>query len=174
MTLWFTADLHFDHANIIKLCNRPFKDVNDMNEGLITNWNELVDEDDTVYVLGDFVIGKNFSYFSGRLKGNKVFILGSHDRIPASYGAVELKILHHLPGLDKKMSITLCHYPMRSWENSHYGTWHLYGHHHGLLPPHGLSFDVGVDCSGYKPVSLERVAKLMSTLKPIVDFSKRE
>ena len=68
------------------------------------------------------------------------------------------------------ISITLCHYAMRSWERSHYATWHLYGHHHGKLPPYGLSFDVGVDCWNFYPVSLDQVKEKMATLKPIVDF----
>jgi calcineurin-like phosphoesterase family protein len=70
--------------------------------------------------------------------------------------------------------ITLCHYSMRSWEMSHYASWHLYGHHHGTLEPYGLSFDVGVDCWNYYPISLEQVAEKMATLKPIVDFRNKE
>jgi calcineurin-like phosphoesterase family protein len=61
---------------------------------------------------------------------------------------------------------------MRSWPNSHYASWHLYGHHHGKLPPYGLSFDVGVDCWDFAPVSLGQVEEKMKTLKPIVDYRK--
>lgn len=35
---FFTSDTHFNHANIIRFCNRPFKDVNQMNEVLIENY----------------------------------------------------------------------------------------------------------------------------------------
>jgi calcineurin-like phosphoesterase family protein len=61
---------------------------------------------------------------------------------------------------------------MRSWDKSHYASWCLFGHHHGLLEPYGLSFDVGVDCWNFFPVSLEQIDKKMSTLKPIVVFRK--
>jgi calcineurin-like phosphoesterase family protein len=44
----------------------------------------------------------------------------------------------------------------------HHGAWHLYGHSHGALPPYGKSFDVGVDCWNYKPVSFEQVQEKMN------------
>jgi calcineurin-like phosphoesterase family protein len=171
--IWFTADQHFGHARIIELSHRPFLDVNEMNETLINNWNYLVLPTDEIWVLGDFAF-KQFRKFDARLSGIKHYIKGSHDDIPAEFKAVRMEVLRHLPlpGLDKDFSLTLCHYAMRSWDKSHYGTWHLYGHHHGMLPPYGLSFDVGVDSWGYAPVSLEQVAEKMATLKPIVDFSK--
>ena len=53
MTLWFTADLHFGHANIINYSGRPYADVAVMNRALIDRWNAAVHPDDTVWVLGD-------------------------------------------------------------------------------------------------------------------------
>ena len=57
--IYFTSDLHFNHANIIMLCNRPFQSVEEMNRVLIENWNNAVNKNDDVYVLGDFIMGKN-------------------------------------------------------------------------------------------------------------------
>ena len=45
--IYFTADTHFDHANIIRFCNRPFATVEEMNETLIANWNRKVHGNDT-------------------------------------------------------------------------------------------------------------------------------
>ena len=53
--LFFTSDLHFHHANILEYCHRPFKDVEDMNEQLIYNWNNVVPEDGNVFMAGDFI-----------------------------------------------------------------------------------------------------------------------
>ena len=49
VSVWFVSDTHFDHENIIKYCNRPFADVNEMNETLIKNWNNVVKPNDIVF-----------------------------------------------------------------------------------------------------------------------------
>jgi calcineurin-like phosphoesterase family protein len=73
--IWFTADQHFGHNNIIRLSKRPFENIEDMNDVLIYNWNELVGEKDEIWVLGDFAF-KHFVEFDGYLKGNKHYIKG--------------------------------------------------------------------------------------------------
>ena len=55
--LFFTSDTHFNHTNILQYCNRPFKIVDQMNETIITNWNNVVEPDDIVFHLGDFCLG---------------------------------------------------------------------------------------------------------------------
>ena len=171
MTIWFTADLHLGHTNIIKYCNRPFSSVDEMDEELITRWNECINPTDIVYHLGDFCFGNPGKYFK-RLNGRITFIFGSHDRETAFPIRIrEISPLKDEYGNDRK--IVMCHYAMRSWPHSHYASWHLFGHHHGKLEPYGLSFDVGVDCWDYNPVSLEEVADKMKTLAPIVDFRRK-
>jgi calcineurin-like phosphoesterase family protein len=168
--LFFTADEHFDHSNIIQLSNRPFSSVEEMNEKLISNWNEVVTAKDTGYIIGDFAF-KNPEKHLARLNGKIIRIKGSHDN-----DIREPYMLSIYPGLRDEYgnprTITLCHYSMRSWDRSHYASWHLFGHHHGKLEPYGLSFDVGVDTNNFYPYSLEDVVRKMSTLKPIVDFRK--
>jgi len=80
---WFTSDTHFGHRNIIRYCDRPFTDVNHMNEVLIRNWNERVAPDDTVYHLGDVALGpwEEWNGILTRLNGLKVLVIGNHDRI---------------------------------------------------------------------------------------------
>ena len=60
--------------------------------------------------------------------------------------------------------ITLCHYPMISWNKSHFGSWQLYGHHHNnrvaeMFP--GKRCNVGVDNWGFKPVSFDQIKEYM-------------
>ena len=80
--IFLIGDLHFGHRNIIKYCNRPFKDVDDMTEQLIKNWNNAVGANDIIYVVGDFALcGKQKIVEIGqRLNGRKRLILGNHDQ----------------------------------------------------------------------------------------------
>lgn len=55
--VFFTSDTHFTHANIIRFCSRPFKNVEEMDETMIANWNRVVGENDIVFHLGDFCMG---------------------------------------------------------------------------------------------------------------------
>lgn len=62
--IFFTSDLHFGHSNIVRMCDRPFATIEEMDEQLIRNWNRKVHKCDTVYILGDFIfrIGKRHFY----------------------------------------------------------------------------------------------------------------
>ena len=81
--IWVTSDTHFNHANIIKYCNRPFSSVEEMNETIIANWNKVVSQGDTVYHLGDFALGDKslIPDFIRRLNGHISFIMGNHDNL---------------------------------------------------------------------------------------------
>lgn len=176
MITWFTADTHLGHANIIKYQNRPFLSKKDMDDSLIANWNVMVDPKDEVYHLGDFCFGDklNAAEYIRRLNGTIKVIWGNHDK-----AIKELKrfwhhnilpegkvyFLHDMADIKVQgQSIVLNHYAMRTWNKSHHGAWHLYGHSHGSLSddPTSLSFDVGVDCHNYRPISFKEVSAIMS------------
>lgn len=76
--IYFTADLHLNHSNIIDYCDRPFHNVYEMNDVLINNWNYRVDKYDTVIHNGDFCFG-NSKKWMDKLNGNIVFLQGNHD-----------------------------------------------------------------------------------------------
>lgn len=176
MTIYFTSDMHLGHKNIIRLSNRPFSSIEEMDEEIIQRFNSRVTDSDTVYDLGDTYF-KNPKYYAGRLNGNIIRIKGSHDHDLKEATSPRMLVISPKDLVDKygdPVTITLCHYSMRSWEKSHYGSWALFGHHHGMLEPYGLSFDVGVDCWNYYPISIDEVAAEMATLKPIVDFREKE
>lgn len=173
--IYFTSDLHLGHKRIIELSHRPYGSVEEMDVDLIARFNSRVGPNDTVYDLGDTYF-RNPKHYAGRLNGNIIRLKGSHDHDLKEGVAPRMLVLEPKDLVDdegNQLSITLCHYAMRSWDRSHYGTWHLYGHHHGRLAPHGLSFDVGVDCWNYYPISLDEVKDIMSTLRPIINYNKK-
>lgn len=168
--IWFTADQHFGHANIIKFCNRPFADIDEMDATLIANWNKVVKPGDTVFHLGDFTLGDQavaHGYFI-QLNGN-IHILSNpwhHDKrwinqYPGMYtrtGDIEILpalVVAEMPhGEGHPHAITLCHYPFAEWDRKHYGAWCLHGHSHGKHKGEGYIFDVGVDNTNYYPINL--------------------
>lgn len=154
--IWFTSDEHFNHANIMKYCNRPFKDVHEMNETIIANANAVVKDDDWVFHLGDFTFQDPMQFLK-LLKGKHYLIKGNHDRKNA-HGFQWVADTHML-NVNQEIRIFMSHYAHRIWPNSHHGSIHLYGHSHGQLPPYGKSFDCGVDGNDYKPYSLYDVLR---------------
>jgi calcineurin-like phosphoesterase family protein len=81
--IYFTADTHFNHSNIINHCGRPFNNVDQMNDKLIQNWNSCINNDDEIYVLGDFMFkgnGTEANNLLKRLNGIKYFIKGNHNQ----------------------------------------------------------------------------------------------
>lgn len=85
---WFSSDLHFDHDNIIKFCNRPFKNSEEMNEALIEKHNARVKPEDHWTCLGDVTLARKtpqierFVKLVQRLNGHKRLIGGNHDHFP--------------------------------------------------------------------------------------------
>lgn len=175
--VFFTADLHFNHANILKYCNRPYSNAHEMNEGLIAKWNAKVTKNDTTYLLGDVAFGNfdNAIELLKRLNGRIILIKGNHDRRYLIQNG-PFDSVHDLRKIEVgSKEIVLCHYPMREWDKFYLGTWMLHGHCHGTLPPHPTlpSFDVGVDCHNFEPISFEEVKQKMEALNyPPPKFSE--
>jgi calcineurin-like phosphoesterase family protein len=162
--IWFTADEHYGHKNIIAYCKRPFKDVSEMDGAIIAKHNEVVKDDDEVWHIGDFTLGDSMAYtnYARRLKGKlHHYIFGSHDKWMESVLGGKDKVPYLRELNIEGIHITLCHYAMRRWPRSHHGSWQLYGHSHGELPPEGRQYDVGVDNNNFYPVSFEKLKKIL-------------
>lgn len=157
---FFTSDTHFNHKKILEYCNRPFKDVDEMNGRMIALWNSKVMPDDEVYHLGDFAFGSRTEAkaIRERLNGKIHLILGNHDD-ETDFGFEWMKPYYELKVGEQ--TIILFHYGMRTWWHDLKGTWHLYGHSHGLLPPYGKSIDVGVDAQHFVPLNMRELEMIM-------------
>lgn len=179
---FFTSDTHFGHANIIRFCNRPFKNVEEMDEALIENWNQVVSDDDTVFHLGDFAFGGSNVWKSiiPRLNGHINLIIGNHDRknlrqgYMSSFGMVVPQLQIEIEG----NPIYLNHYPFLCYGGSYRGVWQLFGHIHSGPNAEGLDisrlktlfptqYDVGVDNNDYAPISYKEV-------KAKIEYQKAE
>jgi len=152
--IYFTADEHYGHTKIIKYCNRPFSSVEEMDEFIITAHNDVVRAGDLVVHVGDFALSKDVGKYMSRLNGERFFIRGSHDRW---MGNMQVPYIW-----ERKIGgqwVVCCHYAMRTWPRSHYGSWQLFGHSHGKLKDHGTrQMDVGVDTNDFRPYSFDDIA----------------
>jgi calcineurin-like phosphoesterase family protein len=187
MTTWFTADLHLGHRNIIDYCGRPFGDAEAMNRALIDGWNDVVAEDDDVWVLGDFALGKlaNSLPLVSELRGRKILLAGNHDRcwfghgrradgwteryLDAGFDELHQGELEYRVG---NTEVLLCHFPYRGDSHDHdrylehrpvdRGSWLLHGHVHERWAQRGRMINVGVDATGFRPISEHEVAAIIA------------
>ncbi len=172
-TIWFTSDHHFGHKNIIKFSNRPFDSMEQMDEEMIKRWNARINPQDRVYHLGDIGLcnASRLKEILDQLNGRIYLIRGNHDSAAEScksrFEWIKDYFKLKIPDLEAEggeRSLILLHYAMRVWDKSHWGSYHLYGHSHGELPDDitSRSFDVGVDCHNFYPISYEEVKQIMN------------
>lgn len=163
--IFFTSDTHFGHENILKFCpeTRRFASVEEMDEMMIEHWNDQVDDQSTVFHLGDFAFRgvDRCAEILQSLQGRIMFVVGNHDsnldrarkkldRIQQDRKVILPPLTEYKLGVDRQR-VVMCHYALRVWNHHARGTWHLFGHSHGSLPGVGKSVDVGVDSTEMIP-----------------------
>lgn len=185
MAIFFTADTHFGHANVITYCSRPFSSCEEMNETLMEAWAKSLRPEDTIYHLGDVVFG---SKEKGRtlleqvkkLPGKKILIPGNHDarHLDALRHvftlAPPLHTIHVPDGKKSRVTCILCHYPLLTWEGVFHGSIQLHGHVHGIFPPTKQQADTGVDAWGFAPVRLETLLQYLAGQPDFVIPDKKD
>lgn len=204
MNTWFTSDQHFGHDKIRIYCKRPFESVAAMDLQMVQNWNDVVAIQDTVWHIGDFTLGnyETFIFYINSLIGRINIVPGGHDykwmgdwasvmtpegwRIPGTVNAYLYPPLHSLQIKrkgERPLPLVMCHYPMMSWDRSHYGSLHLHGHVHNTwkktcslsedtqLPPgekKGCRINMSADVWDFHPVNLDDlldIAGISGTLR---------
>lgn len=128
---WFISDTHFGHANILKYDERPFADLEEMQEEIIKRWNKKVKNGDTVWFLGDFAFTNKKDYIQPilkRLNGIKNIVMGNHDtKSPQFYRDCGFNEAYNHPIILRNFFI-LSHEPMFITQNMPY--FNIYGHVH--------------------------------------------
>lgn len=170
--IFVTADQHLFHKNIIRMKDRPFSSVDDMTEKIVANWNSVVTDTDTVYVLGDF-IGKEMVddnrmlEIGNSLKGHKILLKGNHDK---KYPMSLIFEKVYKPGRIVRLEYSDTEFILNHWfaNLTVVGDFpeklYLHAHKHNKRGYNILNtyyrrpyFDVGVDANNYFPVSLDSI-----------------
>lgn len=187
--IWYTADTHFGHLNVINFCDRPFDDVDHMNSELIRLWNEKVDPDDTVIILGDFAMGKIAETLpiAQQLNGHKVLQLGNHDRPwignrhnagkqvrwNREYHDVGFTLMYNMSfeGMIGDHDVVMSHFPytgdshdedrFEEFRPTDDGKILLHGHVHDGWKVNDRMINVGIDVWDYAPVSEPELVNLL-------------
>ena len=179
---FFVSDTHFNHTNIIKYCNRPFNNIDEMDTTLIKNWNAKVPKDGIVYHLGDFAWG-SINYWEKireQLNGEIILIYGNHDEKYLNNERM-YKLFKEVTPQKKiwidKTCVYMNHYPFLCFGGSYKGldaTWQLFGHVHSnsrskegldhkrLVNCFPTQYDVGVDNNNFTPISFDEVSKIIT------------
>lgn len=166
--IYFTSDTHFGHENVIRFCNRPFACAEEMDEVMVANWNSRVRGNDTVYIIGDmFMHAERPEQILKRLKGKKRLIIGNHD----GGWMKKLDLSKYFESIDKFLetsdgqhAMTMCHYPLLSWNHAR-RTYMVHGHIHNdktpdfwpLIAARDNVLNAGVDVNGFMPVTFDEM-----------------
>ncbi len=177
--VWFTSDTHFGHENIIRFCNRPFKNVDEMDEHIVNQWNSVVKPDDHVFHLGDFCFKSKRVWldYIERLNGKIHLILGNHD----SKMVFNQNLQKHFEEITfqkviniDQYKIYLNHFPFLCFDCYNDHVFQLFGHIHSvpdMTKAKGLDidrmihlfsakqYDVGVDNNNFTPVKWSQILK---------------
>jgi len=165
---FFTADCHFNHKNIMGYENRPFKDVEEMNNRLIFNHNSMVKDEDICYNLGDLYFkggiqagNQHYYEFLKQMNGRIVIVKGNHDGKSNKIIDSIQSCIMYISGI----KILCVHDPINATTNY---PLILCGHVHSAFKiaelqeknKKSLIINVGVDVWSYKPVEWRRIYEL--------------
>ena len=162
--IYFTADLHLGHENIMHLCNRQFNNIEEHDEYILQSINNVCTENDNLYILGDIGYPKDINKlrdYLKRINANVYVVLGNHD---SRYNLMQLKregIIKDVSDFAKVANegklIVCCHYPLKEWVGYYRGSYLAYGHTHGNIKQYDRCMDVGVDNIGYTPIEFNEL-----------------
>lgn len=162
---FFTSDQHFGHNNIIKYCDRPFKNADIMDRELIRRHNAVVERNDEIFMIGDFSLksSMHMEYLRKiikKLKGIKHLILGNHDSLkPFNYIDIGFTSIHTSLEIE---GFVLNHDPAVSCINRN--KIFICGHVHNLFKTEKNVINVSVEIWEYTPVSLEEIKAITNNL----------
>lgn len=189
-TTWFSSDIHFGHKNIIEFCNRPWETVDEMNEGIIENFNRFISPEDTLILVGDLCMGRKDDTIPllGRINGTKIVVPGNHDPMHPAHEKRDWKRNEWIDRYTSEAGVVigptmtetvvggdwvvLCHFPytgdsgdeerFTEYRPLDLGRWLIHGHVHDAWQVNGRQINVGVDVWSYNPVHIDTIREIIS------------
>lgn len=166
---YFISDTHFGHKKVIGYCNRPFKTVQEMNDGMVEIWNNRITDADRVFVVGDVFLmdPKDATPIIKSLNGYKILVAGNHDRsektmLACGFDEYHKEYNYELDGFGPGL---IKHYPLPDTVIADRGyNFMVHGHIHNPPMIRGLKINVAVDVNNFKPVSKLNLMELMPLL----------
>lgn len=165
----YIADPHFGHEGVIRMNNRPFSSIDEMDRVMIDNWNSVVSQEDEVYIIGDFMFRSRHApnYYLDQLRGKKHLVLGNHERWTNQINLADyfesVSQIKEITDLDRHL--VLCHFPLAEWARYFRGSMHIFGHIHNTRTSPAFQFyctqpnmlNAGVDINHFIPVTLNQL-----------------
>ena len=165
--IYFTADCHFDRGLMLTCANRPFPDVDAMNERILAGYLARITKNDETHFVGDFchkaASRDEAAYWFDQIPGKKYLNIGNHDNqaiLSLNWDGVSDISEIEAGG----QTFVLCHYPMASWNNVRSGNMHLFGHLHDKFPGSKRAINVGVDHWDWGPCDAGQIMARAKTL----------
>ena len=156
--VYFIADTHFGEENIRLYENRPFVDITEMDNVLQKRWNSHVNQQDTIYVLGDFGANGQEKEILAQLNGRKFLVKGNHDiQTNQYYRDCGFKEVYEHPIIIRGFWI-LSHEPLYVNTNMPYAN--IFGHVHNspiFKTYSNQHYCVSVERTQYAPISFDEI-----------------
>ena len=172
--IFLYSDPHFSHENICRFLRedgtkvRPFDNAAEMDEELVKRWNEVIQVQDKVYVLGDVVMHKNNMPILKRLNGHKRLVRGNHD----IYSTKEyMKYFEDIHGVRVLEDMILSHIPLHVDSITKRFNTNVHGHLHTAFVkdanglPDSRYHCVCVEQTDYRPLSVDEVRARIKAIK---------
>ena len=184
--LWFMSDLHYNHENVIKFNRRPFENVKEMNWHIEQELITKVGPEDILFDMGDLfwktdeTTMKNVISLASPKEWYK--ILGNHDNYNVyrkSYIGTLFTLLSDILEINvdhegRNYRLTLCHYPMISWNGKARGTLMIHGHCHGNIDNINTeSTDLRVDV-GFDGALAKKTGSFLISFEDILEYMKEK
>lgn len=180
MTVFFTADNHLFHKNVLDFEDRPYETEEEMRNDIIKKWNEQVGHNDIIYIVGDFSLGHYTDTIETleKLNGRKRMIKGNHDYSKVWDKIAKKDILeeYHEVGIKikyEKQEIWISHYPMEIGLRPR--KWSIHGHIHSLESTWNNQINVGMDSPHFKHkpfgelITIEEIYAIMLERAPEIE-----